>query len=300
MTAQVVSSNGFASFADYYQNGPLAHFQQEHRRGGSFQVSMLMVDQEPSEFFDPAMGEISIVGLLTPNCRAELDFGNGWTPRGTFGVDFVRPQPSLQECGFRIADSHRILAAYAPAAFLSEQFDRAGILSDPFAPLYGHLAHSPIQMYFLKAMWAAMEAGGHANNLLIDGLYTALLGHMMGGLEQHSFVVAPDVDNRQLAKVIDYIEAHFDTPLLTSELAAIAVMSIAQFGRAFKAATGYSPHHYVTLRRVEHAKHMLRANDLTITQIAYCCGFSSAAHFATVFGRHAGAPPSVYRAALQV
>lgn len=298
MEAQVITSESFASFQAYYQDGQLSHFEQEHRRGGSFQVGMMLLEQDASEFVDPPIDEFAITAILTDTCSAEIDFGNGWTSQKTYCQGFVGPQPPLRDCGFRIFDDHRLLVAAVPTGILMEQFDRVGIRHDPFDPVYGEFDHSPTQLFLLNAMWSAMEFGGPANNLLVDGLFAALLGLMLQGNERRVFISGPDIESRQMAKVIDYIEAHYDTPLLTSELAAIAAMSVAQFGRSFKAATGCSPHQYVTTRRIEHAKAMLRSGQLTITQIAYSCGFSSAAHFATVFGRYVGTTPSVYRVAV--
>ena len=299
MEPLVTTSAGFASFSDYYRDGQLSHFPQEHRQGGSFAIKMMRVDQAAAEFVDPGFDEFAVVGLLSENCRAELDFGDGWSGRQTVGVDFVGPQPANQDCGFRISDPHSLLVAFATGSFVRSQLERIGIYADPFRSLYSRLDHGPILMSYLKAMWKALETGGPANHLLVDGYYVAMLGQMLQDkTDQRAFAVVPDMANPQLARVIDFIEAHFEVPLLTSELAGIAAMSTAQFGRSFKSATGYSPHHYVTIRRVEHAKQMLRLGELTITQIGYCCGFSSAAHFATTFRQHVGLTPSGYRIAV--
>jgi AraC-like DNA-binding protein len=299
MDTIVRSSADFQSCVDYYQRGQLSHFPQEHRTGGSFGIQMMQVDQDAAEFFDPPFSDFGITGIVSKSVRAEIDFGNGWTQSQTFHGGFVGPQPVNQECGFRIRDAHSLIVAAASGQIVAQQLERIGITSDPFRSIYGNFDHSPAMMSLLKAMWAAMETGGPANNLLVDGYYIALLGQMLQDqTDRTAFALVPDLANPQLRRVIDYIEAHFDAPLLTSELAGIAAMSTAQFGRSFKAATGYSPHHYVTVRRVDHAKRMLRQGELTITQIAYCCGFSSAAHFATTFRQHVGIAPSNYRLAV--
>lgn len=299
MDTTVRSSADFSSWLEYYQHGQLSHFPQEHRSGGSFGIQMMQVDQDAAEFFDPPFSDFAITGILSNSVRAEIDFGNGWTHSQTFNGDFVGPQPVNQECGFRIRDAHSLLVASASGEIVTQQLERIGITSDPYKSLYGNFDHSPLLMSLLRAMWAAMEAGGPANNLLVDSYYIAMLGQMLKDqTDRAAFALVPDIASPQLRRVIDYIEAHFDAPLLTSELAGIAAMSTAQFGRSFKAATGYSPHHYVTIRRVDHAKRMLRQGDLTITQIAYCCGFSSAAHFATTFRSHVGVSPSNYRMAV--
>ncbi len=299
MNTTVTTPAGFASFTDYYQE-KLAHFPQEHRSGGSFEVNMMQVEQEATELIDPPIDQFTIVGLMSQTARVEFDAGDGWRPKHQLHKSFFGAQPANQTYGIRMYDPVRIMVAFAPATIVSTQLERVGIYADPFLRAYTDFSHKPALMTLFQMMWAAMDAGGPANNLLVDGCYVALLGQMLQDeADLRAFAVVPNLARPQLARVIDYIEAHFDVPLLTSELAAIAVMPTAQFGRSFKAATGYSPHHYVTVRRIEHAKRMLRQGDLTITQIAFCCGFSNAAHFTTTFHQHLGQPPSSYRIAMK-
>ena len=297
--AQVASSSSFASFSEYYQNGQLSHFPQEHRTGGSFGLQMLKVDQEADEFTDPPIDQVSIVGIRTTSARAELDFGDGWTSETTVYPGFVGPQPANQACGFRIRDASHLTAVFAPAKLVGRHLDEVGIAGDPFRSAYATLSHAPHVMQKMEAIWLALEEGGPANNLLVDGLFLALLGQMLvEQTDRRAFAAVPELGTPQLDRVVDYIEAHFDAPLLSAELAGIAGMSLAQFGRSFKAATGATPHAYVTLRRIEHAKRFLHGRDLTLTQIAFCCGFSSAAHFSSVFRRVTGNTPSAYRHAI--
>jgi AraC family transcriptional regulator len=298
MDTIITAPASFASFADYYQDS-LAHFPQEHRKGGSFEINMMEVEQDATELIDPPIDQFTIVGLMSQTSRVEFDAGDGWLPKHQLHKGFFGAQPANQTYGIRMYDPVRIMVAYAPAAIVRTQLERIGIYADPFLRAYTDYSHKPALMTLFHTMWAAMDMGGPANNLLVDGCYIALLGQMLqNDADLCAFAMVPDLAKPQLARVIDYIEAHFDVPLLTSELAAIAAMSTAQFGRSFKAATGFSPHYYVTIRRIAHAKRMLRQDGLTITQIAFCSGFSSAAHFATTFQLHMGQPPSAYRSAL--
>ncbi len=297
MDTIVTTPRQFSSFTEYYQ-GELAHFPQEHRSGGSFQIDMLIVDQPSTELIDPPFDQFSILGILSEGVRAELDAGDGWGCKLMRGKDFFGAQPANQTYGVRMYDPVRLIVAYAPAVMVRTQLERIGIYSDPFVSSYTDYHHSAELMQLMQAMWSALETGGPANNLFVDGCYIAILGQMLKSqVDQRAFAVVPGLIRPQLTRVIDYIEAHFDTPLLTSELAGIAAMSVAQFGRSFKAATGFSPHQYLTTRRIEHAKRMLCQSPLTITQVAFSCGFSSAAHFATTFQQHTGLQPSAYRAA---
>jgi AraC family transcriptional regulator of arabinose operon len=50
--------------------------------------------------------------------------------------------------------------------------------------------------------------------------------------------------------------------------------------------------------RVEEARRLLAAGDLSIKQVAIACGFASPYHFSKVFRRIDGLPPSQYQASV--
>lgn len=259
-------------------------------------MGMIEIEQDGHEFSDPPIAELSIVGLVEASGRGELDFGDGWTrpikiQSGVFG-----PQPMNQRCNFRIEAGHKLLCAFVPAHHVIAQLTKIGVSHDPFRSLYARFSSDPGGLAHLRGMWNAMKIGGPANSLLIDAHLIALLGLMMiDAQDVQRFLSAPVLDNIKLARVIDYIETHFGAPLLITDLAAIAVMSAVHFGRSFKGATGYSPFQYLIRRRLEHSCRMLRSSGLTITEIAYACGFANPAHFSTVFSKAIGRSPSSYR-----
>ena len=102
------------------------------------------------------------------------------------------------------------------------------------------------------------------------------------------------VRNR-IQKVEAYIRANLANRLSIAELAATAGHSPFHFARTFKAATGKSPHRYVTQARVEAAKSLLARTDFALRVIAEKVGFGSQSHFSAVFHREAGMPPLQYR-----
>jgi methylphosphotriester-DNA--protein-cysteine methyltransferase len=65
--------------------------------------------------------------------------------------------------------------------------------------------------------------------------------------------------------------------------------------RPFKQSTGVSPHHYVTGRRLDRAKSLLRETDQPIAEILQQLGYSAASHFCVSFQRYAGLTPRQYR-----
>jgi AraC-like DNA-binding protein len=56
--------------------------------------------------------------------------------------------------------------------------------------------------------------------------------------------------------------------------------------------TGLSPHDYLTMRRMDHARMLLESSDLPVSAIAARVGYAHAGHFAAAFRRQCGSNPS--------
>lgn len=81
-----------------------------------------------------------------------------------------------------------------------------------------------------------------------------------------------------------------------AELAAHLGLSPDHFSRAFKAATGQSPHQRMSQRRLDQAKHWLQTTSRPLTELAAELGYASSAHFSTRFRQLVGESPSQWRA----
>lgn len=108
-------------------------------------------------------------------------------------------------------------------------------------------------------------------------------------------IVRERLSEARLNRVKEYVEANLQGALRLQDLATEAGYSPFYFARAFKATTGVSPHQYVLERRVERAKLLLRAQQLSLAQVAIQCGFSSQSHFSSQFRARVGVTPTAYR-----
>jgi len=52
---------------------------------------------------------------------------------------------------------------------------------------------------------------------------------------------------------------------------------------------------YLNNVRIEHSKHLLRTENLKISDVAYITGFKEPSYFCTVFKRIEGVSPNIYR-----
>lgn len=91
------------------------------------------------------------------------------------------------------------------------------------------------------------------------------------------------------------MEAHLDEEFRLDELAREAGMSKFHFCRLFRKTTGLSPSRYFIRLRMEMARRLLRETSRSVIEVGLEVGYSSPSHFAQVFQREAGVPPSEYR-----
>ncbi len=98
-----------------------------------------------------------------------------------------------------------------------------------------------------------------------------------------------------LRRARDLIDRDYATPLDLDALAREAGYSRFHFARAFAAAYGEPPRVYLTRRRVERAKSLLRSANLTVTEVCFMVGFESLGSFSALFKRLVGQSPSEYQ-----
>lgn len=100
---------------------------------------------------------------------------------------------------------------------------------------------------------------------------------------------------RRLARLDDFIDAGLGGPLSVQAMAALLGLSEGHFMRAFKQATGSSPHSYLIDRRLARARALLCGSRQRLADIAQACGFASQAHMATLFRQRLGISPRALR-----
>lgn len=94
----------------------------------------------------------------------------------------------------------------------------------------------------------------------------------------------------------DWLHQNFHRSFPLEVPARRAGMSLRNFVRRFKEATGDSPLIYLQKLRVAAAKRLLESNHRTMLEISDAVGYQDVAFFRTLFQRHTGVPPSAYRA----
>ncbi len=99
-----------------------------------------------------------------------------------------------------------------------------------------------------------------------------------------------------LRRARDRIDRHYADPLDLDALAAVAGLSKYHFLRCFARTYGATPGAYLTERRVERAQDLLRATNLTVTEVCWLVGYAGLGSFSSRFRRLVGCSPSEYQA----
>ncbi len=86
-----------------------------------------------------------------------------------------------------------------------------------------------------------------------------------------------------LRRARDVADRNYAEPLDLAGLAAAAGVSKYHFLRCFTAEYGETPMQYVTRRRIERATDLLRATNLTVTEVCGLVGYSSLGSFSQRF-----------------
>jgi AraC-like DNA-binding protein len=99
-----------------------------------------------------------------------------------------------------------------------------------------------------------------------------------------------------LRRAHDLADRHYAEPLDVTALASAAGVSKYHFIRCFASVYGTTPARYLTERRIERAQDLLRATNLTVTEICYLVGFASLGSFSSRFTELVGMTPTAYQA----
>jgi AraC family transcriptional regulator len=182
----------------------------------------------------------------------------------------------------------RFLSAIASQVLRGRRFDlrAAHLVRDPLIEELGRALNRECETHELSTRFADSVVTVLATHLVRNyNADSVLPGDFRGGL-------GPARERR----VREYIEQSLERDLSIGALAKVAGVSPQYFATLFRRTTGFTPHQYVSQRRVERAQQLLTHADLPLTELAYRCGFTSQSQFNIVFRRFTGITPGKFRA----
>lgn len=96
-------------------------------------------------------------------------------------------------------------------------------------------------------------------------------------------------------QILNYIDSNINSPIDFAAIAKNNHYSYDRFRHLFTKHFGKPPYAYLTEQRIEHAKRLLSNSNLTVTDVAFDCGFNSSSQFTNIFKKHIGETPKEYK-----
>jgi AraC family transcriptional regulator len=103
------------------------------------------------------------------------------------------------------------------------------------------------------------------------------------------------LSSRNVRRLEEYVRDNLAEQLSLTAMSGVVGLSKRHFLRAFKEATGTTPHRFVLRMRIEEAKRRLIETNDAMTEVALASGFGSSQQFATSFRSATGITPSTFR-----
>ncbi|MBE6645153.1 MAG: helix-turn-helix transcriptional regulator [Ruminococcaceae bacterium] len=139
----------------------------------------------------------------------------------------------------------------------------------------------------------------NASNPESEIILQSLILRLIYALNKHSLLLnakhTPKQNNHTtINKIIEYINGNLTADLKLEVLAKKANFSPVYFHKLFKASTGRTLREYIEGQKIKKSIEMLTSTDLTLTDIAYECGFSSQSYFSYAFKKKMNVTPREY------
>ena len=211
------------------------------------------------------------------------------------GTTFILPQGTIDELRWK-GPTHRICVAIHQNLLVNALDETAHERTIELTE-HWNLTDQNIRAVLL-AMTTDLDSGSPAGRLYGESLANALAVYLLtryAVCRYTPIAYRSGLPAYRLRRVLDYIGDNLAKDISLSELAAVAGMSPHYFAEIFKNSTGYAPHRYVLLQRIELAKRELSDAKWSIVEVGLHSGFQNASHFARIFRKFVGISPSRFR-----
>ena len=99
----------------------------------------------------------------------------------------------------------------------------------------------------------------------------------------------------EIQNAVDYLNQNYLNECTIFKLCEISGYSRSQFSLLFKKYMKKTPMEYQRSLRLNSSRELLCSTNLTISEIAFCCGYDDALYFSRIFKKQYGMSPSQYR-----
>lgn len=132
-----------------------------------------------------------------------------------------------------------------------------------------------------------------SNQYYLQGLLFQFFGEIKDSIYEN--VRSQYLENDYVTAVSSFIETHYNLPIQVNDIADYVNLDRSYISNLFKSSTGKTIKQYLTEFRISRSKELLTLTDLTVSQIAESCGYSTPLVFSKNFQKINGCNPADFR-----
>lgn len=241
--------------------------------------------------------EIEVIRVLKGKLQVKLN--NAVYAVGAGEIVFVNPETVHQaipeDCVYECIVFH---TDCLPAPVLGAQHFIESLKNHEYVLNEYHPSPMPELAEAVDALFAALKVPSSGYKFKVIGALYSLFGVIV---DAHLYAplgvgaLSADKNVPKLKAVLSFIRSHYDSPITLSDMAAAAGMSSKYFCYFFKEMTAKTPVECLTLYRIEKASRKLLHSDMSVTAVAYACGFNDLSYFIKTFKQVKGITPAQFR-----
>lgn len=178
--------------------------------------------------------------------------------------------------------------------FQGQQAEQIAAMIDSLSPL-PLLGHDPTVLDFIKTSHT-MHTTADTDPFTRTKHLTDILLYLLEQVYRRQHGMDVPEDERRFRTYFERIlQTSGGVGLTLDSLCEQMCMSKYYFSHRFRQYYGLPPMQYITEKKLQKAKQLLRASNLKISAIAVECGFSTPEYFSKVFRRNCGVTPEEFR-----
>ena len=155
--------------------------------------------------------------------------------------------------------------------------------------------HRPL-LFVIRLIFALYQEENPGRELLaLANLYQFWQGLYELTQDQLGETTGADGNVRILKQMLEFVRTHYPERISVDAIAAAGGVCRTKCCQIFRRFLNQTPNAYVNSFRLEKGMELLKSTDMSVTEIAGCCGFSGASYFTEQFTRHKGMSPSAFR-----
>lgn len=150
----------------------------------------------------------------------------------------------------------------------------------------------------MEELFQGLVKARHSDSIAARLREKSMLLHILSALMEGQPLLiqkGQTCEMERLTHIQQYVERHLHTEVTLEEMAEVVHFHPNYFSKYFKKHFGVPPLKYVSRKKMEHAKQMLKTTNQSVKEIAIATGFEDANYFSKTFRREVGYSPTEYR-----